>query len=845
MGMGNRSGRLGRFSRTSLLTSVLLTCLGCMVALRNRIGNALASDSESITWGASDPTWSPDGTQLAFSLFGSIWRVSAAGGEAQQLTSSSGYHGHPAWSPRGDKIVYVKSAKPPYHQTLNIGGKLVLLSLNDLGERAIFTEQQTAGTPTWSPDGASIACGLQAPGGAALHIIRLADGAVWPIQFAMSSQVRTTASTNTWVDAAWNFRHNEIFFGAFRMETPQIWSIPPGDRPVLIQLPLTRYKPEDVASFRGLTALRDGTSVIYSGVVVNDRGNYELYRIPREGGMPTNLTNTSSDEFSPAVSPDGKQIAYVSNALGNIDLFTMSIAGGEQNHVRITNLKFQHPSGQVHVRVLDELGHPTAARLYVRASDGKTYCPPGSPLYYFPIDVGGRPEGFFITNGDATFPAPAGDLRLVTRKGLEYRVAERTLSVTAGETTEIVISLDRWTNWYQRGWYTGENHFHANYDGSYYQRPKQSLEWLMAEDLNAANMLVANSVGGFVHDREFFHGAPDPLSNGRYILYWGQEYRNRIPFGHMCFLNLKRLVEPGFTSFPGTESPYDFPLNTMAAMEARRQGGLVVYTHPMHESADPFDSTGAAKELPVAAAFGVVDSIDLLPWGENAYELWYSTLNSGFKIAPGAGTDTFTNYRGITRLPGAARQYVDVGSGLDWSRWLNRYREGRDFVTNAPLLTFNVNGNPLGSVIKIPEGSTYRARLATEVTADIPLSSVELIQNGRVIESRTVKSETRSFRLEKEVIVHHSCWFAVRVTGDPTRGGPGLSRAHSGAIYVDVGGKPTLVEADIELMIRMIDRLWAYLEERNNFGPGDNRHKAQEMILRAKQHYLDKLQKVR
>ena len=59
-----------------------------------------------------DPTWSPDGSWLAFTLFGSIWRVPAGGGTAEQLTSSAGYHGHPAWSPDGTKIAYVRGDAP-------------------------------------------------------------------------------------------------------------------------------------------------------------------------------------------------------------------------------------------------------------------------------------------------------------------------------------------------------------------------------------------------------------------------------------------------------------------------------------------------------------------------------------------------------------------------------------------------------------------------------------------------------------------------------------------------------------------------------------------------------------
>src|SRR6202043_1889607 len=97
------------------------------------------------------------------------------------------------------------------------------------------------------------------------------------------------------------------------------------------------------------------------------------------------------------------------------------------------------------------------------------------------------------------------------------------------------------------------------------------------------------------------------------------------------------------------------------------------------------------------------------------------------------------------------------------------------------------------------------------------------IQNGAVIESRDVAGDTRSVRMEKEISVDRSSWFAVRVAGPPARGvydDSGIVRAHSGAIYVDAGGQPTLLKEDIELMIRWVDRLWALLEEGNNFGPG-------------------------
>jgi hypothetical protein len=353
---------------------------------------------------------------------------------------------------------------------------------------------------------------------------------------------------------------------------------------------------------------------------------------------------------------------------------------------------------------------------------------------------------------------------------------------------------------------------------------------------------VANSEGGFVHDREFFRGAPDPLSTPRYILYWGQEYRNSDPLGHMAFLNIRRQVPPSYTSVIGSDSPYDFPLNTAAALDARAQGGLVSYVHPSGGSSDIFDTMLGAKESPLTAALGGMDAIDILPFGESATQLWYRLLNCGFKIAPGAGTDVFTNWRGINNVPGGAREYVEVGAELDWSRWIERYRAGRTFVTNGPLLTFDLNGEPLGAEIRVPAGEPYRARLTATVSWRAPLQRVELVSNGRVIESVEVPQSQISFRVEKEVTVTSSSWFAARATGPPARGvAGGVPRAHSGAIYVKVGGKSTLVREDLELMLRWLERLWAYLEERNNFGPGDNRERARRMFDSAREHYRAKL----
>lgn len=802
-----------------------------------------AADAET-AWGAADPSWSPDGRQLVFSLFGSLWRVPAQGGAAVQITTSPGYHAHPAWSPKGDWVAFIRG-NPPGGRIPNVGGSLVLVNVDTGEERELRTPFPTAGTPAWPPDASRVAIPLrESDSGAVLFEVRLVDGRVEKIQHLMQN-LRGGAP---WLDVSWSPEHDEIFYTAQSGGAPQVFSTRPAGPPLIVQLPLTRYKPADIALLQAVSALPDGSGAVYSADIVNGRGNYELYRVSREGGQPAALTETERDEFSPAVSPDGKRIAFVSNRPGNIDLFTMPAAGGAPAHVSLTELRFRRPAGEVKLRVLDELGQPAAARVYVRASDGRAYCPPGVPIFYYFLDPGRPRDGFFLSTGEDRFQAPAGPLELIVLKGIEYETAALTIDVPAGAAVDAVVRLRRWTNWADKGWYTGENHFHSNYNGSYYQSPRDALLWLMAEDLNAANMIVANSEGAFIHDKEFFRGAADPLSRPRNVLYYGQEYRNSFPLGHMAFLNIRKLVPPSFTSVIGSASSLDYPLNTMAAMEARKQGGLVSYVHPMGASRDVFDTMLGAKEIPIGAALGAVDSIDILPFGVGAYELWYRLLNCGFRISGGAGTDVFTNWRGINNIPGGSRQYVEVGPAMNWERWVERFREGRNFVTNGPLIAFSVNGTGMGREINLPAEGAASVRLAIEVSSRVPFDAVEWVRNGEVIGRRQFEPRTGAFRVEEDVPVTGSCWLAARVSGKPARGvsgAGGTPRAHSGVVWVKKRGAPVLVREDLELMLRWIDRLWLLLEERNNLGPEDNRKRARAMFDSARAVYREKLRSLR
>jgi uncharacterized repeat protein (TIGR01451 family) len=103
-----------------------------------------------------DPAWSPDGRKIAFTSdraasteFGSIdiWVMNADGSDPQQLTtmgagaSASG----PTWSPDGSKIAY------------EAAGGISVMNADGTGQTLITPGDSTAQQPAWSPDGFRIA----------------------------------------------------------------------------------------------------------------------------------------------------------------------------------------------------------------------------------------------------------------------------------------------------------------------------------------------------------------------------------------------------------------------------------------------------------------------------------------------------------------------------------------------------------------------------------------------------------------------------------------------------------------------------------------------------------------
>ena len=141
-------------------------------------------------------------------------------------------------------------------------------------------------------------------------------------------------------------------------------------------------------------------------------------------------------------------------------------------------------------------------------------------------------------------------------------IAEGEISAANLRDGAITIPLSRWSSLADRGWYSGDIHIH-------HISPKTCRLEMDAEDLDVANILTSD----FTSDQSEFEGRVNRYSSGRRLIYVNQEFRNDH-LGHMCLLNLKRLVEP-----VKTMQPYEYPLHLRACDETHAQGGYVSWAH--------------------------------------------------------------------------------------------------------------------------------------------------------------------------------------------------------------------------------------------------------------------------
>jgi dipeptidyl aminopeptidase/acylaminoacyl peptidase len=326
--------------------------------------NITERDLWDFVW-IGDPQVSPDGSRVAFvrvivnekkeGYNTSVWSVPTTGGEEPHQLTKGDHDSTPRWSPDGKYLLFVRATEkdgkpePPQLSILPMAG----------GDSFAFTDlPKGAADPRWSPDSKSIAftSGTNADDLAKQEKkkkkeeeLKKAVGAeaspsatASPFKSAIASP--SPAKQKSAADAAVAKAESEaehesdvrVITRAVYREDNEGYADPKHPSHIwIVNAPKTadeKVRPKQLTFGRfdegGVTWAKDGTRIYFVSLHADepyyDLAKTELYSISPTGGEPAKLNTFDMDTGDLALSPDGKQIAFVASTSQPVNSYTQA-----------------------------------------------------------------------------------------------------------------------------------------------------------------------------------------------------------------------------------------------------------------------------------------------------------------------------------------------------------------------------------------------------------------------------------------------------------------------------------------------------------------------------------------
>ena len=471
--------------------------------------------------------------------------------------------------------------------------------------------------------------------------------------------------------------------------------------------------------------------------------------------------------------------------------------------------------------------------------DGKPYVPlqiGANGLRFVSIHKG-KQNTFVVTyargTGDVIIPLPDGSTGSVTvARGFEYHATTAAFRIADNE-SRCSVTLRRWINLAEEGWQSTDEHVH--YERTDRQHDRDWLTMLEADGLSHAHFLVlkGGNVPG-IWAQQYAYGPDGEARSGSRFIRSGEEYRDSAQ-GHINLLGIENIIEPISTGGVGRSTRFNYPPLVDVFREAHRLGGV---GGPAHGGALAKSSTALLDSI-----LGEVDFFEIANSHLVKTDVWYLLLNGGFIIPPVAGTDlpNFGFRDDWQPLFGEVRTYVRVGDQNGFPAWVAALRRGEVFVTSGPLINFRVNGQPVGSVVKLPAGGG-EVDVTAELSSPRELKSLEVFSMGKPIDAEAVESsrqDVTTLTIRKRISVTQSCWIAARGEGGRKAAiekGLGIEQAefaHSGIIQVIVDDAPIRSESAITELGRQLVKQQQYYRTEGRFETPEHRTRFTKLFERA------------
>jgi len=186
-----------------------------------------------------DPSWSPDGTRIAFVSKRDgdwdIYLVNPNGTGLVNLSNNKGFNEtDPSWSPDGSRIAFASDRNPDPLGPL-LDPEIHTMKADGTDVRQLTNNTAADGDPSWSYDGTSIA----------FESDRTGDFEIWVMNANGTGQVNISLDDAADADPSWQRWGNRIVFGSYRSGNGDIYAMNSNGSGLALLTPGSYFKEGD------------------------------------------------------------------------------------------------------------------------------------------------------------------------------------------------------------------------------------------------------------------------------------------------------------------------------------------------------------------------------------------------------------------------------------------------------------------------------------------------------------------------------------------------------------------------------------------------------------------------